>query len=82
MKAHLEKFPIAYSNKYYIYIIVPGSYELNKASLENALYSHKEVFTEFNEEIANLTKMLIIHPFSPSLNLFRVSPLNLHLPNR
>ena len=52
MKAHLEKFPIAYSNKHYIYIIIPGSDELVKATLEPATYEHRAVFTEFNEEIA------------------------------
>ena len=52
MKAHLEKFPIAYSNKHYIYIIIPGSDELVKATLEPAMYEHRAVFTEFNEEIA------------------------------
>lgn len=52
MKAHLERFPIAYSNKYYIYIIVPGNAELVKAVLEPGLYRYREVYTEFNEEIA------------------------------
>lgn len=51
-KAHLEKFPIAYSNKYYIYIIVPGNAELVKANLEPGLYRFREIYTEFNEEIA------------------------------
>ena len=52
MKAHLEKFPIAYSNKHYIYIIVPGSDELVKVILEPAMYEYRAVFTEFSEEIA------------------------------
>lgn len=51
-KAHLEKFPIAYSNKHYIYIIVPGNTELVKAVLEPGLYRYREIYTEFNEEIA------------------------------
>ena len=53
MKAHLEKFPIAYSNKHFIYMIIPGSDELVKAILEPGIYRHREVFTEFNEKIAN-----------------------------
>lgn len=50
-KAHLEKFPIAYSNKYYVYFIVPGNAKLVQANLEPGSYRFREIYTEFNEEI-------------------------------
>ena len=59
-KAHLEKFPIAYSNKHYIYIIVPGSDELVKVILGPAMYEHRAVFTEFSEEIAKRISIRIM----------------------
>lgn len=60
LKTHLEKFAIAYSNKHYVYIVVPGCDELERAILEPAMYEHRAVFTEFNEEIANRISIRIM----------------------
>lgn len=50
MKAHVEKFPIAYSNKFYIYVIIHGGNDLKK--LEFNRYRNK-IYTELTESIKN-----------------------------
>ena len=57
--AHIEKFPIAYANKTYMYIIEAGNPALRKLNLTpTAAYFHGDIYTEVNDkvkvEIANL----------------------------
>lgn len=48
--AHLEKFPIVYSNKRYIYIKEPGCYELKRLILNKfSPYQSADVITEFTD---------------------------------
>lgn len=48
--AHVEKLPIAYANKHYMYVIQPGSDELRRLTLEpNCGCTRGDIFTEVNE---------------------------------
>lgn len=50
--AHIEKCPIAYANKTYIYIIEPGNPELRKLTLPpTAAYYHGDIYTEVNDKV-------------------------------
>lgn len=50
--AHIEKFPIAYANKIYMYIIEPGNPELRKLTLTpTARYYHGDIYTEVNDKV-------------------------------
>ena len=49
-QAVLEKIPIVYSNKYYVYVKGPGTYELNKLALEtDSPYISGDIYTEFSD---------------------------------
>ena len=48
LKAHVEKFPIVYSNKHYIYFTVPGDPELHKSVLDSAGYA-RDTFDGLDE---------------------------------
>lgn len=49
---HIEKFPIAYANKTYVYIIEPGNPELRKLTLTpTAAYCHGDIYTEVNDKV-------------------------------
>lgn len=49
---HIEKFPIAYSNQHYVYVILPGSYELKQLSLRSFDgYSACDIFTEAGDKV-------------------------------
>lgn len=51
-KTHVEKFPIAYSNQHYIYIIEPGADELRKLILVPTWeWGHGEVYTSIDSEV-------------------------------
>lgn len=51
-KAHIEKIPIAYSNKRYVYVIEPGSDCLRQLTLTPAAsYYHGDIFVEINDAI-------------------------------
>lgn len=50
--AHIEKFPIAYANKTYVYIIEPGNPELRKLTLTpTAAYCCGDIYTEVNDKV-------------------------------
>lgn len=48
--AHIEKLPIIYSNKQYIYISEPGNDELRRLTL-NAPYGYSDIKTEVNDDV-------------------------------
>ena len=53
-KSHVEKFPIAYSNQHYIYVIEPGSDELKKLFLVPTWkWGHGEVYTSVDSEVCD-----------------------------
>ena len=50
--AHIEKCPIAYANKTYMYIIEPGNPELRKLTLTStAAHYHGDIYTEVNDKV-------------------------------
>lgn len=57
LKAHVEKFPIVYANKHYIYFTVPGSYQPELATLnpEN-IFDRGNVYTSFDQKTTDLIK--------------------------
>lgn len=58
-KAHVEKLPIAYSNKHYIYVAVPGDDELHKIVLTPAMYESRDAYEEVSAQIEeNIVKSL------------------------
>ena len=58
-KAHVEKLPIAYSNKHYIYVAVPGDDALHKIVLTPAIYESRDAYEEVSAQIEeNITKSL------------------------
>lgn len=51
-KAHIEKIPIAYSNKRYVYVIEPGCDCLKQLTLTPASsYYHGDIFVEINDTV-------------------------------
>lgn len=49
---HIEKFPIAYANKNYVYIIEPGNPELRRLTLTPTVaYCHGDIYTEVNDKV-------------------------------
>lgn len=49
---HIEKLPIAYANKTYVYIIEPGNPELRKLTLTPTVaYFHGDIYTEVNDKV-------------------------------
>lgn len=58
--AHVEKLPIAYSNKHYIYVIEPGSDNL-KAITFNPYdtYSSGDIYTSLDESVKNKIRLYI-----------------------
>ena len=58
-KAHVEKLPIAYSNKHYIYVAVPGDDELHKIIWTPAMYESRDAYEEISAQIEeNIVKGL------------------------
>ena len=50
--AHIEKFPIAYSNKTYLYVIESGNPELRKLTLTpTSAYCHGNIYVEVNDKV-------------------------------
>lgn len=50
--AHIEKIPIAYANKTYVYVIEPGNPELRRLYLTSTVpHGHGDIYTEVNDEI-------------------------------
>ncbi len=59
-KAHIEKLAIAYSNKHYIYVVVPGDDELHKIILTPAMYERRDAYEEISNQIEdNITQNLV-----------------------
>lgn len=51
-KAHIEKIPIAYSNKRYVYVIEPGSNCLKQLTLTpESSYYRGDIFIEINDAV-------------------------------
>ena len=48
---HVEKLPIAYSNRHYIFVIVPGDDDLHKAVLNPVGFESQNVFDLVDEKI-------------------------------
>lgn len=60
LKVHIEKFPIAYSNQHYIYVIQPGSDKLNQLTLKPyTCYDRSDIHTEINDEIQKKIRMRV-----------------------
>lgn len=52
LQMHVEKLPIAYSNKRYIYVIIPGDDELKQLRLTPYVYhSVSDVYTEVTDKV-------------------------------
>lgn len=52
LQMHVEKLPIAYSNKRYIYVIVPGDDALKQLRLvPYAYYEFSDVYTEVTDKV-------------------------------
>ena len=50
--AHIEKIPIVYANKTYLYVIEPGNPELRKLTLTPTVtYYHGDIYTEVNDKV-------------------------------
>ena len=60
-KAHIEKIPIAYSNKRYIYVIEPGCDCLKQLTLTSATsYYRGDIFVEINDTVKeNISRYLL-----------------------
>ena len=69
-KAHVEKLPIAYSNKSYIYIITPGSDELTRIDISDR--------SRFFEKIDDTTMIRLVDSeqrrMSRNINCYNTSP--------
>lgn len=60
LKVHIEKFPIAYSNQHYIYVIQPGSDELKRLTLKPySCFDRSDIRTEINDEIQKKIRMRV-----------------------
>lgn len=58
--AHVEKFPIAYSNKHYIYVIEPGSDILTMIPFDPYdTYSSGDIYTSLDESVKNKIRLRI-----------------------
>lgn len=52
LQMHVEKLPIAYSNKRYIYVIIPGDDALKQLNLvPYAYYEFSDVYTEVTDKV-------------------------------
>ncbi len=52
LQMHVEKLPIAYSNKRYIYVIIPGDDELKQLCLTPYVYyDFRDVYTEVTDKV-------------------------------
>ena len=53
-KAHVEKLAIAYANRHYIYVIIPGADELKRLDISSGLYyGRPEVFMSLDPIVQN-----------------------------
>lgn len=50
--AHIEKIPIVYANKTYLYVIEPGDPELRRLTLTPTVaYCHGDIYTEVSNKV-------------------------------
>ena len=69
-KAHVEKLPIAYSNRHYIFVIVPGDDDLHKAVLNPVGFESQNVFDLVDEQIEEKLKKNIVLKYSNKNSCF------------
>lgn len=70
-KAHIEKIPIAYSNKRYVYVIEPGSDCLKQLALTpTASYYHGDIFVEINDTVKESISKYLLRRYRDFINSY------------